>query len=124
MSIRANSNSVQITQTESSSRTLSDPTGHCPMHMDIVRPLSDFVRPSPNQTTSKLRVPTGLCPVLLDFVRFSRTLSDPAQTLSGVQKPAQWLVPFELSINSTTPPTVRISWYVEITMLQAHSLYS
>jgi hypothetical protein len=52
-----------------------------------------------------------------------RTLSGPARTLSGIQIPAQWLVPFELSIYSPSPPMARISLPDEIPVLKAHFLH-
>jgi site-specific recombinase XerD len=95
--IRANSSSVQNIQTESSYRTLSS----------LAQIQTDATRE-----------------FLPDFVQFSRTLSSLARTLSGVQILAQWLVSFELSINSLLPPTVGNSWPGEIPMPQAHFLHS
>jgi hypothetical protein len=55
--------------------------------------------------------------VLPNFVRLSRTLS-------GIQIPAQQLVPFELSIHSPSPPTARVTWHDENHVLKAHFLLS
>jgi hypothetical protein len=39
-------------------------------------------------------------------------------------KSSQWLVPSELSTYSPSPPTARISWLVNFTVLHAHFLHS
>jgi hypothetical protein len=110
MQIRANSNSVQNTQTESSYRTLSSPTGHCPAPTGLCLAYRNSNRFHP-------RAPTGLCPIQPDIVRSG---SDIVRSSKSCQR----LVPFEISIYSPTPPMARISSPVNFTVLWAHFLHS
>jgi hypothetical protein len=103
MQFRANSDSIQNTQTESSYRTLSD--------------LAKFKQIPPESSYQTLSDPIGFYPVQSDIV------------WSGLDivwssKFSQRLVPFELSIYSPTPPTGISSWPVDFTVFQAHFLHS
>jgi hypothetical protein len=110
MQIRANDNSTQNTQPESSYWTLSGLTGHCPAQSDIVRPLRILSGLASNSNQLHKEP-------LPDFVRS-------CWTLSGFQISAQWLVSWESPISIHPLPMTLLSWPNKILVLKAYFLHS
>jgi hypothetical protein len=98
---------LSLPQIKTSSRTLSDPTGHC---LALLEPLQN------SNTFHRNPWP--------DNVRSSRTLSGSPRTLSGIWIWAQRLVSWESSIYTPPPPTALLPWILHFAVEQAHILHS
>jgi hypothetical protein len=109
MQIRANSNTIQIIQPESSYRTLSGLTRLCPTLQTLFGLASNS-----NRFHREL---------LSDIVWLNRTLSNPARTLFGIQIWAERLDYWERSINIPPPPTSLPLWPLRSPGAKAHFLH-